>query len=139
MASSRIPPLGPDGLPQPDTRIAIDRTFQGFRMALARMSIDELIQMASTQAAALQAQADERLRSLLLTQPGSSSNLDQLVQRTTPTRSTPEPSPRGRAAQASPPSPPPDPLSRLSSPRGRALAAKLLAANARSVAHRRVR
>lgn len=139
MDSSRIPPLGRDGLPQPDNLLAIRRTFEGYRMALRQMSTTELIAEVDRLGALLQQQADERIQSLLLRSPGSTSSLDLPVLRTMPRRSTPEPSPRGRAAQASPASPPPDPLTRLSSPRARQLAAKLLGANARSFAHRRVR
>lgn len=140
MASSPLPPLEPDGLPQPDTPIALARTFRGYRMALRWMTVPELVAEADRLGSLLQQQAQEALtRSVLPLPPGSSSTIDQIVPRTTPSRSTPGPSPRGQAAQRSPTSPPPSPTDLLFGSRGRRLAAKLVAANAATIAHRRAR
>lgn len=140
MASSRATPLPPwmtGELPQPEDEAGIGRTFAGYREALRRMSIPELIAETTRLSSLLEQQARDRLEQMVRSSE-SSSSIDRIVPRTTPLPSTAERSPRGQAALASP-SPRPDPLTRLSSPRGRALAAKLLAANARSVAGRRIR
>lgn len=139
--SSSLPPwMTGSELPQPDDEAGIKRTFDGYRAALKTMTIPELMELADRQAALLQAQQNDMMRRSLSPSPlDSTSNLDSPVLRTTPSRSMPAPSPRGRAAQASPPSPPPTSLDLLFGSRGRRLAAKLVAANARSIAGRRVR
>lgn len=140
MASSRLPAwMTGSELPQPEDEAAIRRTFAGYAAALKTMTIPELMERADRQAALLQQQSQATLEELSQRPPGSQSTLDQPVLRTTPSRSTPAPSPRGRAAQASPPSPQPTPLDLLFGSRGRRLAAKLVAANARSINGRRVR
>lgn len=139
MASSPTPTstTGRD-LDQPDNLAAIRRTFAGYQTWLAGKTPDELVAVLTQINAALQTEAQTRLAATIAIPSESSSSIDRLVLRSTPSPSTPGPSPRGQAAQHSP-SPPPGPWDRLSSPRGRALAAKLVAAGARSVAGRRVR
>lgn len=139
MASSPLPPWMTGELPQPGDAAAVHRTFAGYREALRRMTMAELVAEVSRLGTLLQQQAQERLETTIQNASSeSSSSIDRLVPRTTPLPSTAGQSHRGRDALASP-SPRPDPWARLSSPRGRALAAKLVAANARSVAGRRIR
>jgi hypothetical protein len=141
MVSSPLPSwmLGSE-LPQPEDEAGLRRTFDGYRAVLRAMSPEQLVTQANLIAGMLQTQSNEALI-LALSRPssGSTPDLDLPVQRTTPSRSTPAPSPRGRAAQGSPASPPPSPLDLLFGSRGRRLANKLVAANARSINGRRMK
>lgn len=138
MASQSPPTWTLGELPQPDGIEGIRRTFAGYKQALATMTIEQLVEQANLNAIALQAQMDAT-RERSLRQPDSTSTLNQPVLRTTPTRSTPVPSPRGQAALRSPQSPPPSSLDLLFGSRGRRLAAKLVASQARSISGRRTR
>lgn len=122
-------------LPQPDNLDGVIRTFAGYRAALSTMTPAQLMEQLTTINAAIQAQQTARLEALLSRRSQeSTSSLDQPVVPTTRPRSTPAPQPRGRAAAGSPQSLPPsqsNPL--LRSHAGQRLAAKLVAANARSI------
>lgn len=135
MASSPLPSWMSGELPQPDDAAGIQRTFAGYREALRRMTPEQLMAQADRLAAMMQEQSRDALLAAI-SQPSSASTstLDQPVLRTTPSPSRPAPSPRGRDALRSPSqSPPPSPFRLPSSPGGRRLAAKLVAANARSI------
>lgn len=127
-------------LPQPEDELALRRTFDGYRAVLRQMTPEQLVAQADSIAAMLQTQSTEALiRALSPRSSESTPGLDSPVQRATPSRSTPAPSARGRAAQGSPPSPQPTSLDLLFGSRGRRLASKLVAANARSINGRRMR
>lgn len=131
MASSSRPRL--TELQPPDSQEDIKRTFQGYQMALATMTTEQL----TGELARINALLETQSRTTLIdtvSAPLSDyiSRLDQPVLRL---RSTPPPSPqpRDRGAPPSPRSPQPSPLDLLFGSRGRRLAAKLVAANARSI------
>jgi hypothetical protein len=136
MASSparTLPELQP-----PDDETEIRRSFEGYRLAIQGESIPALIERLSRINVELEAQAQALLRTTISAPLDSYiSSLDILVPRTTPTRSTP-PSPRGQSALRSPSQPPTAADLLFGGSRGRRLAAKLVGANARSIAkHRR--
>jgi hypothetical protein len=110
-------------LPQPSTPAAIERTFDGYRAALARMTLPELMALAAQQAALLEAEARTTTSGLLL--DWSRNQLDSTVQRS-PTTELPSRSPTAPAAAPSPSLPPGPPRRRSrSAPHARELAARL--------------
>lgn len=103
----------PQPMNSPIDQLSIERTFEGFRWSLARMSIPQLLELAARQAALLQADRDRVLSETLLAY--HQNQLDSPVLSTMPT------SPDGSAAagpadRPSPRSSPPSPVDRRSGP-----------------------
>lgn len=137
MASSSRPSL--TELQPPDELEAIIRTFEGYRMTLQGMTPPQLLDHLTRINAQLEIEARSRLTQTIQA-PLSDyiSNLDQSVVRLRPTvPRSPSPRDRGAAHSQTPASPQPSPLDLLFGSRGRRLAGKLVAANARSINGRR--
>lgn len=131
MASSSRPTL--TELQPPDDEAAIARSFEGYRLTLETMTRPELLAELTRINAALEAESRSKVIQTAM-QPLTDfiSNLDAPVLRLRPTARPSSPRDRG-AAHSRPSSPQPSPLDLLFGSRGRGLAAKLVAANARSI------
>lgn len=120
-------------LQPPDNETEIRRSFEGFRLALAQMTPEQLMGQLTTINAALEAEARTRLAATV-SEPLSAyiEKLDRVVLRSTPSE-IPSPSPRDRGDPRFP-SRQPSPLDLLASSArlGPRLAAKLVVASARS-------
>jgi len=132
MASSSQASWMPE-LQPPDNPDDIKRTFRGYQMALERMTQKELLAEAARLSAMIETE-QRQLLSKMVSAPLSDyiSRLDQPVLRSTSTP-RPSPRPRDRGVVPSPRFQQPSPLDLLFGSRGRRLAAKLVAANARSI------
>ena len=132
MDSSQLPR---SELQPPDEPESILRTFDGYRAALAQMTIPQQLEQLTRINAALEIESHSRLTQTIL-DPLSEfmSSLDQIVPRSR-AAGIRSPSPRDRGAAASRPtsSLPQSPLDLLFGSRGRRLAGKLVAAQARSI------
>lgn len=132
MDSSSRPTL--TELQPPDEPESIVRTFEGYRAALAQMTVQQQVEQLTRINAALEQESRTHLAQLI-SRPLSDyiSSLDLIVPRSTPTAPPSSPSrDRGRASSL-PSSPRPSPADLLfGSSRGRALAAKLVVASSRS-------
>lgn len=121
-------------LQPPDEPESIVRTFEGYRVALAGMSVPQLTTELTRINAALEQEGRTHLAQLI-SRPLSDyiSSLDLIVPRSTPT-AAPSSSPRDRGRAASlPSSPRPSPADLLfGSSRGKQLAARLVVASSRS-------
>lgn len=118
-------------LPQPDNDQAIERTFRGYALALARMKVPELLEHLTTINAAIETQQRARMASLLSQGRSASSSIDDPVVRSTPP-ATSSPSGRDRPSPRQSQNPAPEsPLDRWARSKslGRSLAARLAAAD----------
>lgn len=118
-------------LPQPDNEQAIERTFRGYSMALARMKVPELLEHLTTINAAIESDRRARMERLLSQGPSGSSSIDDpVVSSTTRERSPASGRDHDRRRQ-SPTTPELTPLDRWARQRslGRSLAARLAAAD----------
>lgn len=118
-------------LPQPDNPIAIDRTFRGYQMALARMKVPELLEHLTAINLAIESDRRARMASLISQGPSASSSIDDPVVRST-SPASPSRSGSDRPSPRQTPAPPAEtPLDRWARQRslGRSLAARLAAAD----------
>jgi hypothetical protein len=118
-------------LPQPSDRAAIERSFEGYRAALAMMTVPELMELAAKQGALL----EEQRRNLISGALSASdlSQIDSPVSHSTPTEFPSRPARDPRALPS--PSRLPFPSARRSrsaSPDGARLAGKLASRSRRS-------
>lgn len=122
-------------LSSPDNPEAIRRSFEGYRMAIARMNEAEL----RAELTRINSALEESTRSTLVATiqaplTAYTSSIDQLVLRSTAREPRPSPRERGEARSQRSASQQPSPLDLLfGSSRGRRLAGKLVAAGARQV------
>lgn len=120
------------GRPNPTDQYGVQETFKGFRQALAVLSIPQLMDQLTRINAAMEADAQLKLRNAISTTSWGSSSLDDPVVRSTRTATRGAPAaPTDRGAGPSLLSPPPGPLDLLarSGRLGPRLAAKLVAAD----------
>jgi hypothetical protein len=124
-------------LQPPDDQWQIERSFEGYRQALATMTVAQLMTEATRLSALIETENRAALTSLI-SRPlqDYASSLDLIVPRSRPMAPQPSPSARGRAA-FQPSSPQPSPVDLLFGSRGRRLASKLVVASSRSAANRR--
>lgn len=125
----------PSSLPQPMDDPDLYRTFAGYRMALARMTPEQLLAHLTSINAALAQEAREATARAIYPTSGPTSSLDSPVG--SMTMEPPSSSPMDRGARPSL-SRPPSPLELLSGSRrlGPRLAARLVAASAAAQARR---
>jgi hypothetical protein len=91
-------------VPQPNDRVSLERSYEGFRSALTQLKIPELMELAATQAALLERQRTTLVSESLLAL--SQRNLDSPVQSSSTTElpSRPRPDPRDQVSRYRPPS-----------------------------------
>lgn len=136
MTDWRLPPTSLTELQPPDSRAAIERTFAGYKKTLESLSPDQLMEHLTAINGQLELQQRALVSAVLSPSEvlsASIASLDRPVLRSTPT-AIQSPQPRGLAAQVSPSHLPPRAVDLLasSSRLGPRLAAKLVAASARS-------
>ena len=123
------------GIPTPHDEAGIRRTMAGYRAALATLTIPQLMDRLTTINAAIEAENQARLATLISTTSSNSPDLDAPVLRSTP-RATPSSAPPRATDRGVGPSlsfPPPGPLDLLSRAGrlGPRLTARLIAADLR--------